>query len=275
MKTVITTSPFLNNCYAHLPNPHAKQFPHAKIPAATVVTKTTAVIAQGSKAAASGTGFSAGIELDIDAIEKQLKAYEERSVASNLSANNINIKSGNKTSIQGSNLNANDGISIEAKTTEIVASKDTSNSDTDTQHQNINLSFGTSGTSASVSADSSKSSANQTNYTNATLQANNIKINTTETTTIIGANLNADESLSLKTKNLEVASVQNSSKSKSNSQGISAGFGASGITSAGANMSNANSNSKQTLLTSLTGNKVDITVEDETKLHFHMPNITP
>jgi len=266
MKTVITTSPFLNNCYAHLPNPHAKQFPHAKIPAATVVTKTTAVIAQGSKAAASGTGFSAGIELDIDAIEKQLKAYEERSVASNLSANNINIKSGNKTSIQGSNLNANDGISIEAKTTEIVASKDTSNSDTDTQHQNINLSFGTSGTSASVSADSSKSSANQTNYTNATLQANNIKINTTETTTIIGANLNADESLSLNTKNLEVASVQNSSKSKSNSQGMSAGFGASGLSSAGANMSNANSNSKQTLLTSLTSNKVDITVEDETKL---------
>ncbi|WP_294967184.1 hemagglutinin repeat-containing protein, partial [Sulfurimonas sp.] len=91
-------------------------------------------------------------------------------------------------------------------------------------------------------------------------------INTKEKTTIKGATLNANDSLTIDTKNLEVASVQDSSKTRSNSVGVSAGFGASGLSSLGANTSNANSKSKQTVLTSLTGNKVDITTEQETKL---------
>jgi filamentous hemagglutinin len=155
-----------------------------------------------------------------------------------------------------------------------------SNSNTNTEHKNINMSYDMyGGPSASVSADSSKSSSEQTKYTNSNLQANNININTEDkvngearegtlgwTTTIKGATIAAEDSLTLKSKNLEVASVQDSSKSKSSSLGMSAGFGASGLSSVGANMSNANSNSKQTVLTSLTGNKVDIDTEQETRL---------
>jgi hypothetical protein len=58
-----------------------------------VVAKTTALAAQlATAAASSGTyGFNAGIELDIDALERQLQAQKTQSIASNLIANNINI----------------------------------------------------------------------------------------------------------------------------------------------------------------------------------------
>ncbi|QOY55603.1 hypothetical protein HUE87_05075 [Candidatus Sulfurimonas marisnigri] len=48
--------------------------------------------------------------------------------------------------------------------------------------------------------------------------------------------------------------------------GASAGFGTSGLSSVGANMAKADMNSKQTVLTSLTGNKVDISVQENTTL---------
>jgi hypothetical protein len=41
-------------------------------------------------------GFNAGIEFDIDALERQLQAQQTQSIASNLIANNININT-NKT----------------------------------------------------------------------------------------------------------------------------------------------------------------------------------
>ncbi|WP_367235214.1 hemagglutinin repeat-containing protein [Sulfurimonas sp.] len=70
-----------------------------------------------------------------------------------------------------------------------------------------------------------------------------MSINTEETTTVEGANLNAQDTLNLKTKNLKVASVQNTSKTKTHSIGVSAGYGGGSLSSVGANMSNANSKS--------------------------------
>jgi hypothetical protein len=49
----------------------------------------------------------AGIELDIDALERQLQAQQTQSIASNLIANNININTNKTTTIVGSNLQAN------------------------------------------------------------------------------------------------------------------------------------------------------------------------
>ena len=124
------------------------------------------------------------------AIETQLKEYEERSIASNLDANNINLDANNKATVQGSKLNAKQDININASITDIVASKDMSNSKTNTEHKNINLSIDVyGGPSASVSADSSKSSSEQTKYTNSQLQANNININTQEETKLRGATI--------------------------------------------------------------------------------------
>jgi hypothetical protein len=237
----------------------------------SLATKATALAAQIVKTATAasetyGTALSASIELDVDAIEKQLKEYKEKSIASNLVANNINIKANNKASIQGSNLQAKKSINITAKTTDIKASRDNSSKNRDTQHQNLNISIGTSGFSMSASVDTSGATADQVNYTNSQLQANNININTDETTTIKGANLKAEDTLSLNTKNLEVASLQNKSKTREHSMGMSAGYGGGNLSSLGANMSNANSSSKETLLTTLTGNRVNVRVADNTKL---------
>lgn len=107
---------------------------------------------------------------------------------------------------------------------------------------------------------------NATTNANTKLQASNISINTTETTNIIGANLNAVETLTLNTKNLNVESVQDTSKTKQHSMGISAGYGGGSLSSAGANMSKGNSKSKETILTDLTGNEVNINVDEHTIL---------
>ncbi|VVM26899.1 hypothetical protein BSPWISOXPB_6194 [uncultured Gammaproteobacteria bacterium] len=60
--------------------------------ASSLAAKTTALAAQlATAAASSGTyGFNAGIEFDIDALERQLQAQQTQSIASNLVANNIN-----------------------------------------------------------------------------------------------------------------------------------------------------------------------------------------
>ncbi|WP_294963898.1 hemagglutinin repeat-containing protein [Sulfurimonas sp.] len=130
--------------------------------------------------------MSASLELDIDAIETQLKEYEQRSKASSISGNNITLNAKNTVTVQGSNLQANENINIDAKTTDILASKDNHDQSEDTQHKNVNISIGTSGFSMSASADNSESTNVQATHTNSNLQANNININTKETTTIKG-----------------------------------------------------------------------------------------
>ena len=118
----------------------------------------------------------------------------------------------------------------------------------------------------SASADSTESNTNATTNANSKLLANNININTHETTNIKGANLNAQETLTLNTKNLNAESVQNTSKTREHSIGVSAGFGASGLSSLGANTSNANSKQKQTIQSDLTAKNVNVTVEEHTNL---------
>ncbi|RLB10247.1 MAG: hypothetical protein DRG27_03475, partial [Deltaproteobacteria bacterium] len=122
------------------------------------------------------------------------------------------------------------------------------------------------GTNINISADNSKSSSDQLNYINATLNSNNININTKEDTNIKGANLNAEDTLAINTNNLNIASVQNTTKTKSNSKGSSVGFGADGLSSVGVNSSNSRSNSKEILLTTLIAKEVNINAEQETKL---------
>jgi filamentous hemagglutinin len=236
---------------------------------ATLATKTTALATQGAKAASSsGTyGFNAGLELDIDAIEKQLREYEEKSVASNLNAKNINLSAQKKATVQGSNLNAKESININAKELDVIASVDAKQSDSSSAHQNINISIDMySGPEAVVSADKSNSTSAQSKYNNATLNAKNITINTQETTSIKGANLKAEDTLAITTKNLEVASVQDKTNSRSDSQGMSVGFGPDTINSVGGNFSKSRSDSKEIVQTDLTGQSVVINTAENTTL---------
>jgi hypothetical protein len=117
-----------------------------------------------------------------------------------------------------------------------------------------------------ISTDTSKSQTNKVTNTNTQLIANNININTSDTTNIKGATLQATNTLNLNTKNLNISSVQNKLKSNSKSQGASIGFGTNGITSAGVREANSRTTSKQTVQTSLTGETVNIKVNEHTNL---------
>ncbi|HEY9203757.1 MAG TPA: hemagglutinin repeat-containing protein, partial [Sulfurimonas sp.] len=235
----------------------------------TLATKLAAVYTQTKKAASSSAtlGFNAGLELDIDAIEKQLQEYKEQSIASNISADNINLNAGSKATIQGSNLAANNEININAKDTDILASKDISNTQTGSSHKNITIGYEVyGGLSTSTSADTAQSTASTVTHNNSVLQANDININTTDDTTIKGANIYAQDELSINTGNLEVSSVQNRTTSNANSKSVNlstSGFTPTGI---GGSVSKSSSAFKETLLTTVTGGRVDINTAENTTL---------
>ncbi|VVM17851.1 hypothetical protein BSPWISOXPB_10598 [uncultured Gammaproteobacteria bacterium] len=108
--------------------------------ASSLAAKTTALAAQlATAAASSGTyGFNAGIEFDIDALERQLQAQQTQSIASNLVANNININTNKTTTIVGSNLqaNANNAVNSDKQSnneiTQIIATQTTQITDKST-----------------------------------------------------------------------------------------------------------------------------------------------
>ncbi len=237
-----------------------------------LASKSLAVISQLATAAqSSGTyGFSASLELDIDAMEKQLAAYQETSVASNLTAQDIRIAAGSTATIQGSNLDATNQIDIAAKDTNILASQDVNNSSNSTDHKHVNLSigmYGGGGNNISLSGDKSQSASRGITNHNSQLVANNINITTQETTTVAGANLTAGDTLNLDTQHLNVASVQDSSNSRSNSKGFSVSGSLSGnISGVSANGGMSHERRKQTVLTTLTGNTVNINVAQDTAL---------
>jgi len=219
---------------------------------------------QITAAASSGTGFSAALELDVDVMEKEFASYKESSVGSNLSASNISIKSGNATTVRGSQLDAND-VQIDSQALNILASQDVNTSSDSSEHKNINVSIGigsAGATSGSVSADSSQSNNKNVVHTNAGINSGNITINTQGKTTVAGANIQASDALNLQTGSLDVSSVQDSDTSRSTSQGISVSSGGSGSV----NGAVSRSSNKETVLTSITGGEVNIGVDGATTI---------
>ena len=161
------------------------------------------------------------------------------------------------------------------------------------------------GPSVSGSLERSRDKAAESTYNNSTLNANSISLNSTDDTNIRGANIHAEEQLSVNVGgDLNVESKQNRSRSSSVGASISGGFSfggaegdqASGTKSAaengksfsgaaknlanlggsngkvssvnvGASSSNSRSRSKETVLTSLTsGGSADINVKKNTHI---------
>jgi len=237
--------------------------------ATDLATKTLAVVAQMAKALDSPAyGFSASLNLDIDALVKKFNASSEQSVASNVRGKNINIAADSTATVRGSNLKASDAIAINAKDTNILASQDVNTSSNSSNHAHLNVSYGTSGgLTGSASADRSRGSSDGITNHNSQLVASNIHIHTGETTSITGANVSASDKVNIETKNLDIASVQDSRNSRSDSQGFSiSGSKTFGVTGVGANMGMSHSREKHTVLTTVTGNKVNIDVAKDTTL---------
>lgn len=98
-----------------------------------------------------------------------------------------------------SNLKAADAINIDSENLNILASQDVNTSKESSDHKHLNISYGTAGGgSVSASMDRSKGSSDGITSTNSQLNANNININTEESTTIAGANVAANDTLELR-----------------------------------------------------------------------------
>ncbi len=248
------------------------EFYQTNIALATVslASKTTALIQQIGRAASSSGiyGFNMGIELEIDALERQFDEYYRESRASNLSANQLTINAGDDAWIRGSNLLADEGIDILAQDVDIVAGSSVLDSREREQHVNLSYSWDLMGRASStdpkdlggaISGEGGLLDSESRSYTNSQLLAEDIRLITTGDTTIRGADVVANANLEIVTENLDVSSVQNINSSESRSQGLS--YSGAGT---GANAAEGYRETLQTQVTSLLGRQVDITVADHT-----------
>ncbi len=271
-----------------------------------LASKTTALISQTAAAASSfGTyGFSLGVTADISGSDTKSSSKQITSVASNLSANNINLSTNThkdtSTNITGSNLLANNNIDINTKDLNINSSQDRFESDEKSKALSGSAKFsmyGGGGGSLGLNHSQSNSYSESITNNNSKLISNkDININTTNDATIKGANLIADGTINLKVgNNLSLESQKDKYISNQKNFSISAGVGFSGNTKAksngitttglfdknhfvdintidksstNANFSRSRSNTitKQTILSSITANNLNVEVGKNTHL---------
>ncbi len=293
----------LNDLISEVKSDEAWYVAGVALAAEDVASKTTLLVQQTAAAAqSSGTyGFNAGLYLDIEASQTDSSTLTTTSVGSTLSGQKIKLSAGNNTgnqlNIQGSELAANDTLSLAANEVNITASQDTHSSKSETQSGKVGASMTVYGASSGInfnaSFDRSQSTSSSKTHTNSQLSADNISITSAQDTNIKGATVNAKESLTLDVGgDLNVASVQDRHSSSNKGQGISGGISISGggvsdgkgavpeglakdVTNmgdvtggnGGFNASNGRTSSKQTVVTSLTSNgSLDINVDGNTDI---------
>ena len=271
-----------------------------------LASKTTALISQSSSAATSSQtlGFSLGVAANISGTKTTTTTNQTISKPSNLSALNINLTTNKdkdtSTNITGSNLLANNDININTKDLNINSSKDKFKSDEKSKALSGSAKFtmyGGGGGSLGLNHSQSNSYSESITNNNSKLISNkDININTTNDATIKGANLIADGTLNLKVgNNLSLESLRDKYISNQKDFSISAGVGFSGNTKAksnsitttglfdknhfvdintidksstNANFSRSRSNTitKQTILSSITANNLNVEVGKNTHL---------
>ncbi|NLC27496.1 MAG: adhesin, partial [Campylobacteraceae bacterium] len=270
-----------------------------------LASKTVAITAQIATAAASSAtyGFSVGVSLDVDGTQSKSNLKSTKSVGSSLFADNISINTDSTketmTTVSGSTLVAENDLSIQTHDLLVKSSTDTTSSKQDSKDLSGSISMtmygGGSGMGASLGYGEGHESSDSTTHTNSNLLANNINIITSNDASFKGATVKADDTLNLKVGgDLSVESQRDtySSNSKGFNVSVSGSLGndkdytssskakqdklnqtigvrvGDGLGSTGASYgANAGtSQSKQTVLTSLAGENVNIDVENKTHI---------
>ena len=258
---------------------------------ANVEAKSLALVAQVAAAAKAASnwytfGFSVGVAASVNGHKSKSNSNEVISNPSNLSANNIKIQTPNDTTITGSNLSANNLIDINTNNLNINSSKNTYTSESKDKSIGGTMRYtmyGGGGGSAGLNYSTSSSDTESLTNNNSHLySAKDMNINTANDATIKGANLRADERLNLKVgNNLSLESTRDIKDASSKSRGINLSVSYSGATNAknfasgdrslssvGASISKSNSNTKikQTNLSSITANELNVEVGKNTHL---------
>ena len=255
-----------------------------------VNAKTLALVSQMAAAAASsGTyGFSVGVRADLATTKQESSLKQTSSNKSSLNAKHININSTKDISITGSDLASKEDMSLNSNNLNINSSEDSLKYKSNTRSLTTGFGFtfyGANSSSLELGTNSLKQSEQSLTNNNSHLySAKDMNINTANDATIKGANLRADERLNLKVgNNLSLESVRD--KYAHNERGYSVGVGigfssdkspnssfanpsSTKATSTNANFSRSSSNTitKQTVLSSITANELNVEVGKNTHL---------
>lgn len=173
--------------------------------------------------------------------------------------------------IKGSIVVANNDLSINAHDVNITATQDQTRTTEEMKSVSgsVSLSSG-GGASVNLSGDMSSNSRNSTTQNNSTLGGNTVNIHSRRDTTIKGAVIHGVSETNLNVGgDLSIASVQNKTRSSNKSLGMSAGLSGSNsgsVSGANGGVSTGSGNAyiKETVLTSVTGSKVNINVSGNT-----------
>ena len=253
-----------------------------------VNAKTLALVSQMAAAAASsGTyGFSVGVRADLATTKQESSLKQTSSNKSSLNAKHININSAKDISIAGSDLASKEDTSLNSNNLNINSSEDSLKYKSNTKSLTTGFGFtfyGANSSSLELGTNSLKQSEQSLTNNNSHLySAKDMNINTANDATIKGANLRADERLNLKVgNNLSLESTRDIKDASSKSKGINLSASYSGATNAkniasgdrslssvGASISKSNSNTKikQTNLSSITANELNVEVGKNTHL---------
>ena len=240
-------------------------------------------------AASSGTyGFSVGVRADLATTKQESSLKQTSSNKSSLNAKHININSTKDISITGSDLASKEDMSLNSNNLNINSSEDSLKYKSNTKSLTTGFGFtfyGANSSSLELGTNSLKQSEQSLINNNSHLySAKDMNINTANDATIKGANLRADERLNLKVgNNLSLESVRD--KYAYNERGYSVGVGigfssdkspnssfanpsSTKATSTNANFSRSRSNTitKQTVLSSITANELNVEVGKNTHL---------
>ncbi|MCL1911041.1 MAG: hemagglutinin repeat-containing protein [Leptospirales bacterium] len=255
-----------------------------------VYAKTmNAISATGTVGASMPTtlGFTFDARFDVDGTNKESSSFSSSAIGSNVyGAESVSIKAGGDVNIEGSNVGRtttmktgeggepeykyafSDSTSIEAQNVNITAARNTYENTTDEKHVNFNMSYGNGGTNAGVSGDVRRVDGEGFSYSNSHVGGDNVNINSAGDVTISGANVRAEDNLTLNVGgNLKVESLQDEDHNTESFVGMNFNIG-EGSVSAGANIRLAEANKKwvneQASITS--GGRLDIDVAGNTNL---------
>ena len=238
-------------------------------------------------AASSGTyGFSVGVRADLATTKQESSLKQTSSNKSSINAKHININSTKDISITGSDLASKEDMSLNSNNLNINSSEDSLKYKSNTKSLTTGFGFtfyGGNSKSLDLGLNDTKESEQSLTNNNSHLHsAKDMNINTANDATIKGANLRADERLNLKVgNNLSLESTRDIKDASSKSRGINLSVSYSGATNAkhfasgdrslssvGASISKSNSNTKikQTNLSSITANELNVEVGKNTHL---------
>ncbi len=214
-----------------------------------------------------------------------------KNLLSNLNAKNIYINTDEKlstnTNIVGSNVVADENLYINTNNLNVKASQDNYSNTNDSENINGSIAFtmyGGGGGTAGLGYGKSNSSSDTIINNNSQLLANNMNINVSNDANFVGANVRANDTLNLNVgNNLNIESLRDEYSSNSKGFNVNAGlgFGSAGAAAnrtpsldvgkvssvnGGFSVNNGVTQTKQTVLSSVTANNLNVNVGENTNL---------